>query len=329
MTTENNITHTINNLETQMSDINCLSSTDCSLQPDINDIKGQKESVVDETKNKKLVNPSFHKDTEPTFNEKEETTLKNSDLNEPDASVDCIDDQETSGYSCKGNDEVNDEVYYDEDMLSIYLDESIENSPNELLENVTETPKNGVNAEIKSVQDWSTLQDALEEGEIMDSESAIKDWNTFNEEKTLTQNWYTMPDKKAALNKNINPMQFVFGLICMSFKKGPYEFTLANMTHYISGKCDIKNQWLKNLDSYIKQLNITDLHVIGHKQANLIARYVYSARIRVLYKHFLPDRENSCPNCFRYGCSKYKVACILHHNFKYGFKIPCTFVKTF
>lgn len=323
MTTENNTTHKIINLDIQMTDINCLSSTDCSLQFDISDIKGQKESVFDETKNKENC-------IKPILSKEKETTRKKDDLKKPDASIDCIDDPETIGYSYK--DKVNDELHYDEDVLSIHLDESLENSPKGLLENVTESLKNDANEEIKSVQDWSALQDALEEGEIMDSDSAIQDWNTLNEEKTLNSNWYTMPDENAAvtaLNKNIKPMQSVFGLLCMSFKKGPYEFTLANMTHYISGKCDLKNNWLKNLDSYIKQLNITDLHVIGYKQANLIARYVYSAKIKILYKHFLPARENSCPHCFRYGCSKYKVACILHHNFNYNFKIPCTFVKTF
>lgn len=318
MTTENNTTHKIINLEIQMTDINCLSTTDCKLQSDISDIKGQKESVLDETKNNENC-------TKPTFSKEKETTLKNSDLKKPDESIDCIDDQETFGYSYKDNDK----VHYDQDMLFIHLDESLENSPKELLENVTESLNNNVNKEIKSVQDWSAPQDALEEGEIMDSDSAIQDWNTLNEEKTLTPNWYTMPDENEVLNKNIKPMQFVFGLLCMSFKKGPYEFTLANMTHYISDKCDFKKNWLKNLDSYIKQLNITDLHVIGKNQANLIARYVHSARIQVLYKDFLPARENSCPYCFRYGCSKYKVTCILHHNFKYNFKIPCTFVKTF
>lgn len=369
MTTEYNITDKIVNrnkedLKNNTQDINCFSSincepiikdtkslikynltkmaTECGINDDlfelsplkINDIykAEDKEKVFANyesennniEENVKLDNPlnetineernSFNKEnsTKQTLNE-EETSLKKSSLNEQDMSVDDYYDNKTLGYSR----EVVNEVYYDPDMLTIVWDESLENSPNETVTVAKD--------EDKFVQDWSIVQDVenlREEGEISD--------NTIDYDMNdkPAKNWNTLQDE-IPLNKKIKPMQFVFGLLCMSFKKGPYEFTLSNMSHYISGKCDKNNYWLKNLDSSVKKLNITDLYVIGNKQASLIANYVYSAKIRVLYKHLLPERVNSCPICFRYGCSKYKVSCILHHNFRYDFKIPCIFSKHF
>lgn len=390
MTTEYNITDKIVNINkgdlknnTQVTDINCFSSTNSEPQPIINDTKSltkntltemateggidddlsetspqtindinktedkeqkdfsnygnscennvmEEEPVnpLNETINEEHVSKSFNEEnsTKQTLNEEEETSLKNSNFNGQDMSVDDYYDKETLGYSR----EVVNEAYYDEDMLTIVWNESLENSPNEISENVTESVANGFNDEEKIVQDWTMVPDAenlREEGELSDNTTEY-DMNDLKVEKEPAKNWNTRQDE-IPLNKKIKPMQLVFGLLCMSFKKGPYEFTLSNMSHYISGRCDKNNYWLKHLNSYIKRLNITDLYVIGNKQASLIEKYVYSAKIRVLYKHLLPERENSCPDCFRYGCSKYKVSCILHYNFNYDFKIPCSFKKHF
>lgn len=375
MTTEYNITDKIINVnkedlidKTQMTDINCFSSTscepqhnikdidnitkmetECNIPEDLSDTSSQRINDINKSEEKeqafandghfsknnnieenlKLDNPLNEtineehdsNSTKQTLNEKE-TSLKNSSSNEQDMSVDDYYDNITLGYSR----EVVNEAFNDEDMLTIACDESLENSPNEMFENVTDSVIDGLNNKDKSVQDWSIVQDVdlREEGEISDNGIEYD----LNDENEPAKNWNTMQDE-IPLNKKIKPMQFVFGLLCMSFKEGPYEFTLANMSHYISGQCDRNKYWLKNLDSYIKKLNITHLYVIGNNQASLIDKYVYSVKIRVLFKHLLPERENRCPNCFRYGCSKYKVSCILHHNFRYDFKIPCTFKNTF
>lgn len=368
MTTKNNITDKIN-INTQMTELHCSVSTDYKLQ-DLKDIKSLDKDNLTKMTTKCSIsddlterNPEEIKDTNA---EKKEHTLpddqhssdnsnieenlkinnslnemlnekENTGLNEQDMSVDGTFDKEALEYSRAVNNEEN----YDEDMLIVYLDESLENLQNESLENAIEpvSKKNVLNDKEKSVQDWSALHDlenSLEEGEIpdetSDSVAHINDLHTLNDKQKNSKDCNFMQNeivlRNEIINKKMKPMQCIFGLLCMSFNNGPYEFTLTTMTHYISGKCDRNNDWLKNLDSYIKQLNITNLHVSGKKQANIIASYVYSAKIHILYNRFLPKRETGCPNCSRYGCSKYKATCILHHNFKYSFKIPCTFTNT-
>lgn len=122
----------------------------------------------------------------------------------------------------------------------------------------------------------------------------------------------------------VKRMQTVFGLLCMAFKNDPYEFTLATMSHYVSGVCDTENHWLNKLDSYIEELGITELYVLGHYQKSIIERFVHNAPIFELIPKNLPCIKWKCRNCKRFGCSKFKCESILRHNFFYNFYIPCS-----
>lgn len=122
----------------------------------------------------------------------------------------------------------------------------------------------------------------------------------------------------------VKRMQTVFGLLCMAFKNEPYEFTLATMSHYVSGVCDAERHWLNNLDSYIKELEITELYVLGHHQKAIIQRFVRNTPIFQLVPENLPYIKWKCRNCKRFGCSKFKCESIMRHNFFYNFQIPCS-----
>lgn len=305
-----------------MTDLNSFSSNSCEPQPNIKDINNLTKMETECDIPEDLSQTIFQKMDE-TVNE-ENSSLKNSSLNEQNISADDHYDDKALGYS----QEVVHEVYNDDDILTIAWDESLKSSPNDMVENVTESVTNILNNKDESGQDWSSVQDVenfREEGEISDNSTEYD----INNENRSDKNWKTMQDE-IPLHKHIKPMQFVFGLLCMAFRKGgPYEYTLANMSHYISGECDKNRNWLKNLDFYIKKLNITHLYVIGQNQASFINKYVCSAKVQVLHKHLLPKKETKCPKCFRFGCSKYKVSSILHHNFVYDFEIPCAFKNFF
>lgn len=300
-----------------MTDLNSFSSNSCEAETNIKDINNLTKMETECGIPEDLSQTIFQKMNE-TVNE-EDSSLKNSSLNEQNISTDDHYDDKTLGYS----QEVVHEVYNDDDTLTITWDESLKSSPNDMVEIVTESVTNILNNKDESGQYWSNVQESFrEEGEISD-EYDMKDENQSD------KNWKTM-QHEISLHKHIKPMQFVFGLLCMAFKKGgPYEYTLANMSHYISGECDENRNWLKNLDFYIKKLNITHLYVIGQNQASFINKHVDSAKVQVLHKHLLPKRETKCPKCFRFGCSKYKVSSILHYNFVYDFKIPCVFKNIF
>lgn len=346
MTTECNTTGKI--VET---DTTCSISTDCEPQ-DITDSKSlDKDNLTKATikcnnsddlceRNSEKVKDTNEEMEENTAKENmnEKTTfLQKNDLNDERMSVDGTFDEtvnnEALGYSPK----VNDGVYYDQDTLIVCLDESLENLQNESFENRMEpaAEKPVLNDKDQFIQDWSAVHDvenSLEEGEIIDetsdSEAPRNGLRTLIDQSKMARDWRHLQNQ-IMFSQRIKPMESVFGLLCMSFKNGPYEFTLTNLTHYISGECDENKEWLKNLNLYIHQLNITDLHVSGHKQASIIHKYVSNVNLKVLCNRYLPKRVTSCPHCNRYGCSKYKAICILHYNFNYDFKIPCTFQKHF
>lgn len=133
-------------------------------------------------------------------------------------------------------------------------------------------------------------------------------------------------EKKKKIFK-VERMQTVIGLLCMSFKNvlenGPYEFTLATMSHYISGECDAGGHWLKNLQSYLEQLDITQLYVLGSSHKFLIQKFVLNIPIYRLKPCHLPLKQH-CPNCLRFGCSKFKCQSILRYNYWYPIQIPCS-----
>lgn len=243
------------------------------------------------------------KKTKQTLNE-EEMSFITSSLNEQNGlnKMDFGYDDQTLGYSR----EVINEDIHSEDIVTILCDETLEDLQNEIPENDSKSNKN-----------------------VLNNIKGKANENVLNREEKYIQDWSILPNETRVKEK-VKRMQSVFGLLCMSFNKGPYEFTLANMSHYISGECDENNDWLNNLDSYIQSLNITHLYVTGYNQSSIISNYVRSAKIKVLNKQFIPNLKYRCPKCFRYGCSTYKVTRVLRYNlndnFNY-FEIPCIFKK--
>lgn len=285
---------------------------------------------------------TFNKETKPTVNEEKMSLITNS-LNKQDDcnKMEIIDDNETLRDSDKvinekysGNEIVFDNETFDYsrefineefsgDMINIYCDESLEDLQNNIESTTNENrPENY----IKSTANENSLKNFMESTANENRpENYIESTVTKNVlDKDEKQDWSIM-DNETQLKEKVKPMKLVFGLLCMSFNKGPYEFTLATMSHYISGECDENNYWLHNLDFYIQSLNITHLYVTGYNQLELISKYVYSVKIEVLKKQYLPNLKYRCRKCFRYGCSTYKATSILHYNFKYNFEIPCIF----
>lgn len=155
---------------------------------------------------------------------------------------------------------------------------------------------------------------------LSDSNVTEQDDSTKENEKIDV----TSTERGKNMIQKVKRMQRVFGLLCMAFKDDPYEFTLTTMSEYISGECDAEGCWLKNLDSYIEQLQITELYVLGQAQRSKIRRFIHNTPIYQLRPENLPCNKKKCPTCYRFGCSKFKCESILRYNFFYGFQIPCS-----
>lgn len=152
----------------------------------------------------------------------------------------------------------------------------------------------------------------------------MKSAEEMDDKIPTTPTEYAEDEKKSNEIHQVKRMQRVFGLLCMAFKEGPYEFTIATMSEYISGTCDVECSWLKNLDSYIEQLQITELFVLGPTQKRIVQNFIHNTPVFQLWPEYLPGTKKQCPKCFRYGCSKFKCESILRYNFMYDFRIPCS-----
>lgn len=158
-----------------------------------------------------------------------------------------------------------------------------------------------------------------------DSGAIIKeDMKLADDTVPTTSTEYAEDEIESNEMHQVKRMQSVFGLLCMAFKEGPYEFTIATMSEYISGACDVECFWLKNLDSYIEQLQITELFVLGPTQKRIVQKFIHNTPVFQLWPEYLPCIKKHCPKCFRYGCSKFKCEKILRYNFMYDFRIPCS-----
>lgn len=167
---------------------------------------------------------------------------------------------------------------------------------------------------------WDDFGIPLSDSNVTEQDDTTKENQKSAEEVTLT----TSTECGKNMIQEVKRMQRVFGLLCMAFKDDPYEFTLATMCEYISGECDAEGCWLKNLDSYIEQLHITELYVLGQAQKSKIRRFIHNTPIYQLRPENFPCNKKKCPACFRFGCSKFKCESILRYNFFYGFQIPCS-----
>lgn len=124
---------------------------------------------------------------------------------------------------------------------------------------------------------------------------------------------------KFAKTPEIQRMHNVPGVICFSFRKSPYDFCISTTTQYVYGLCE--GEWLNRLNKYVKDLNITQLYVVGRNQKKIIENFVVDVPIYVWKRPMY--KMQMCSKCARFGCAQYKAKCLLSDIFMQLFLIQC------
>lgn len=292
--------------------INCNSQCENSVQDWADRIENEainNSNIIQNWTQNILRNWSHKIENEELYMQKDINITKNSNYDD-ELTIHCTDE---TLLDSNANIKTNEEKISNADVLTIYYTDDSDNIlnveiNNESVETIDETLKKDNNTSI-----------------IMNNESI--DVNDSNKIKIDEVNEKTKYIKKinydnTPIMQNIERLSNIFGLLCMSFKSGPYEYTLTTMTEYI---WSTEKNWVQHLNYHIQLLGITELYVLGPAQKSIISNYVACVPIYALSLYHLPVIKEKCPTCLRYGCSKFKAAKIMEFNFRYPFVIPCTY----